>query len=155
MLEPAFAEAIKSGEPITIELDGIKGRFPLPDFSAQYRRAGKWGHVQLAGIVRQIKWDDMLDDQFDLSGSETGWGVNLSSNLKIKDDVLRLQAVDGHAHLQLVHRRPRLAVPGEVRGPREAVPAPQGLIVFPLEAAAQMRCHRALALLRRKYEGVA
>ena len=51
--------------------------------------------MQLAGIVRQIKWDDMVDDQYDLAGSATGWGVNLSSNLKIKDDVLRLQAVYG------------------------------------------------------------
>ena len=78
-----------------IELDGIQARFSLPDFSAQYRRAGKWGHLQLAGIVRQIKWDDMQDDQYDLAGSTTGWGVNLSSNLKIKDDVVRLQAVYG------------------------------------------------------------
>ena len=30
-----------------------------------------------------MKWDDLNDDQFDLTGSATGWGVNLSSNLKI------------------------------------------------------------------------
>ena len=28
-------------------------------------------------------WDDLLEDQFDLNGSATGWGINLSSNLKL------------------------------------------------------------------------
>ena len=47
-------------------------------------------------MLRQIKWDDVLDDQFDLSGDATGWGLNLSSNLKAgKSDVIRLQFVYG------------------------------------------------------------
>ncbi len=29
-----------------------------------------------------MKWDDLNDDQFDLSGDATGWGINLSTNLK-------------------------------------------------------------------------
>ena len=33
-----------------------------------------------------MKWDDVLDDQFDLSGDATGWGINLSSNLKAGDE---------------------------------------------------------------------
>ena len=80
-----------------IELDNIKARFPLPDFSAQYRMTRKWGHVQVAGMLRRIYWDDMLTtDQYDLSGSATGWGINFSSNLKFgKADVLRLQLVYG------------------------------------------------------------
>jgi hypothetical protein len=80
-----------------IELDDIKARFPYPDFSAQYRMTRKWGHVQVAGMLRRIYWDDMLTtDQYDLSGSATGWGINLSSNLKFgKADVLRLQLVYG------------------------------------------------------------
>lgn len=65
-----------------IELQDVKGRFPLPDFSAQFRYAKGWGHVQVAGILRQIKWDDLNGDQFDLSGDVTGWGVNLSTNVK-------------------------------------------------------------------------
>ena len=66
-----------------IELQDVKARFPLPDLSAHFRKAGDWGHVQVAGILRQMKWDDLNDDQFDLSGDATGWGINLSSNLKI------------------------------------------------------------------------
>src|SRR5262245_33059337 len=38
-----------------IEEQGVKGRFPLPDLSAEYRRAMPFGYVELAGIVRQIK----------------------------------------------------------------------------------------------------
>ena len=79
-----------------IALQDVKGRFPLPDLSAHYRRAGDWGHVQLAGIVRQMKWDDLNTDAFDLSGDATGWGVNLSSNIKIaKKHVARLSVVYG------------------------------------------------------------
>lgn len=78
-----------------IELQNVKGRFPYPDLSAQYRHNADWGHVQLAGIVRYMKWDDTLPDQFNLSGSGTGWGINLSSNLKAGNGVFRLQAVYG------------------------------------------------------------
>jgi hypothetical protein len=79
-----------------VELDGIRARFPLPDFSASYKYAKDWGYVRAAGMLRQIKWDDVLDDEFELSGDATGWGINLSSNLKAGDsDVIRLQFVFG------------------------------------------------------------
>jgi outer membrane DcaP-like protein len=78
-----------------IELQNIRGRFPAPDISAHYRHARDWGHVQVAGIVRWMRWDDILDDAFDLSGSDTGWGINVSSNLKFAKHVARLQVVYG------------------------------------------------------------
>lgn len=79
-----------------IELEGVKGRFPLPDLSAHFRKAGDWGHFQAAGILRQMKWDDTNGDRFDLSGDATGWGLNLSSNLKVaKKHVARLSVVFG------------------------------------------------------------
>ena len=80
-----------------IALQGVTGRFPLPDLSAHFRKAGDWGHVQIAGILRQMKWDDNnTEDHFNLSGKATGWGLNLSSNLKIaKKHVARLQLVYG------------------------------------------------------------
>src|SRR6187200_903598 len=31
-----------------VELNDVKPRFPLPDISAEYRHAGKWGYVELA-----------------------------------------------------------------------------------------------------------
>src|SRR4051794_12893097 len=79
-----------------IELKNIKPRFPVPDLSAAYKATRKWGYVRAAGLVRYLKWDDVLQDQFDLSGSGTGWGINLSSNLNAtKSDVVRLQFVFG------------------------------------------------------------
>ncbi len=69
-----------------IEQRGIKPHFPLPDFSAEYHHSGDWGYVEIAGIVRKIEWDDMTDgDAYDLSGSATGWGFNLSTNIKAGD----------------------------------------------------------------------
>ena len=79
-----------------IELDGIRARFPMPDISGSYKYTQDWGYVRAAGILRVIKWDDTLDDAFDLSGDATGWGLNLSSNLKAgKNDTLRLSVVFG------------------------------------------------------------
>src|SRR5262249_31697557 len=79
-----------------VELQNIKPRFPIPDVSASYKYTQKWGYVRAAGMLRLIKWDDVLADQFDLSGDATGWGLNLSSNLNAgKMDVIRLQLVFG------------------------------------------------------------
>ena len=47
-------------------------------------------------MLRRINWDDTLDDAFDLSGDATGWGWNVSSNLKAgENDVLRVQFTVG------------------------------------------------------------
>jgi len=79
-----------------VELQNIKARFPLPDLTAQVRNTGTWGHVQLAGLVREIAWDDTLPDQYDLSGSTVGWGLNLSSVIKAtENDAIRLEATYG------------------------------------------------------------
>ncbi len=79
-----------------IELDGIRARFPLPDFAAAYRYTADWGHVRTAGMLRRINWDDTLDDGFDLSGDATGWGWNVSSVLKPREgSALRMQFTVG------------------------------------------------------------
>jgi hypothetical protein len=79
-----------------IELQNISPRFPLPDFSGAYKLTQNWGYVRVGGMLRLIKWDDALDDRFELSGDATGWGLNFSSNLKATPkDTLRLQFVFG------------------------------------------------------------
>ena len=81
-----------------VELQNIQGRFPLPDFTGQFTYGRSWGYVRAAGALRRLSWDETLDDQFDLSDSATGWGVNLSSNINIganKRSVIRLQFVVG------------------------------------------------------------
>ncbi|HEX6194199.1 MAG TPA: DcaP family trimeric outer membrane transporter [Chitinophagaceae bacterium] len=65
-----------------VELQDVAAKFPFPDLSAEFRLGKKWGYVELAGIVRIMEWEDQNADQFDLSGDATGWGLNLSTNLK-------------------------------------------------------------------------
>jgi hypothetical protein len=79
-----------------VELQNVKARFPSPDFTGHWRLARNWGHFQVSGALRYLAYDDTLpSDKFDLSGSVWGWGISLSSNVKLKKDVLRLQVVEG------------------------------------------------------------
>lgn len=79
-----------------VELQGVNARFPVPDFSAEYRKAFKWGYVELAGILRYIKWVDQNNDQYDFSGDALGWGLNLTSNIKAgSNTTFRLGVVYG------------------------------------------------------------
>jgi len=78
-----------------IELANVKPHFPWPDISAHYMYGGDWGHVQLGGIWRMIRWDQVPTDTFDLSGHVTGWGVSLGGFWNVtsdKNNVLRWQA---------------------------------------------------------------
>jgi hypothetical protein len=80
-----------------IELQNVQGRNPAPDFTAQYTRTCGFGYVRVATALRRIAWDDLLDDNFELSGHANAWGVNFTSNIKpSKKDVIRLQVVYGH-----------------------------------------------------------
>jgi len=79
-----------------IELAGVTPRFPAPDVTAQYRMGGKKGHIQVAGIYRRINYDDLnATPTFDLTGSANGWGINVSSNIKLGKHLARLQYVYG------------------------------------------------------------
>jgi len=117
-----------------IEIQNLRGRFPYPDLSAQWRLTRPWGHFQAAGIARYMKWDDTLDDAFDLSGHAWGWGVNLSSNLKFGDDVARLQAVYGEGIENYMNDAPADVGAEPTNNPRQPVkghPLPVlGLVAF-------------------------
>lgn len=119
-----------------IELQNIKARFPVPDISAEYRYGGqKWGYFEVAGILRKIYYDDVLEDQFDLSGNVTGWGINLSSNIKFSKDTLRLQYVFGEGIQNYMNDAPvDVGIRNNFSNPRtpivgEALPI-QGLVIF-------------------------
>lgn len=69
-----------------IELDNVKAKFNLPDFSSEFRITRKWGYVEIAGILRKIEWIDQNSGLYDLSGKTIGWGLNLSTNLKLSEN---------------------------------------------------------------------
>jgi hypothetical protein len=119
-----------------IELEGVTGRFPLPDFSGHYRMMGDWGHVQAAGMLRKMAWDDDNDDQFDLSGDAIGWGINLTSALKAtSSDTVRLGFVYGEGIQNYMNDSPVdvgiVRQPGNQRTPITGDPIPiVGLVAF-------------------------
>ena len=97
-LERPGASADQGNFADFIQLQGVKGHFPAPDFTARYRFTGGWGHVQLAGIYRYMSWTDTVDDAIDLSGNKSGWGVNLSTNIKTPmKGTIRASVVYGEA----------------------------------------------------------
>jgi hypothetical protein len=65
---------------------GISSWNQFPDFTAQYRHMGDWGHVQVSGILRAlgVQGPQGFDDQ------ELGWGINLAGvyNVFGKDQIL-------------------------------------------------------------------
>ena len=75
-----------------IEAQNLRPRFPMPDFTGNFRFTGKKAYLQVSGIVRKISYDDTLKDPFELGGSVTGGGVSFSSNVPLsKNDMLRAQ----------------------------------------------------------------
>jgi hypothetical protein len=90
-----------------IELEDVEPKFAWPDLSAEYRMTRKWGYVELAGILRKIKWVDQGNDAYDLSGQAIGWGLNLSTNLILgKKDIFKGQVITGQAIQNLMNDAP-------------------------------------------------
>ena len=119
-----------------IELQNVTGRFPLPDLSGAYKSTHPWGYARAAFLLGEMKWDDTLDDQFDLSGGATRWGINLSSNLKVLEtDTIRLQYVFGAGVQNYMNDAPVdvgvEANPGDLVSPIEGTAlGVQGLVAF-------------------------
>jgi hypothetical protein len=91
-LENPGASADQGNFAGRVELENVTPRFPLPDLSAGLKYERGWGYVRIGGIVRDIRWDQVPTDTFDLSGHVTGWGTTLSSNIKfLGQDVIRVQ----------------------------------------------------------------
>jgi len=86
-------------DEIFFEQRRVEGRFPVPDLAAHYRRSEDWGHVQIAGILRNIQWDDNSEqvinpdpndpEPLDFSGRETGYGINLTTNIRLGRGVFK------------------------------------------------------------------
>jgi hypothetical protein len=119
-----------------IELSNITPHFPLPDLSAEYRMGKEWGYLEIAGIVRRIEWEDNVPDSLDLSGGATGWGLNVSSNIKVGDsNTVRASVVYGEGVQNYMNDAPAdIGIqnnPGSTTAPIEGVALPVlGIVAF-------------------------
>ena len=65
----------------------------IPDFTARYAVSKPWGDVQIAGLLRQLKYQNPATN---IDSTATGWGLSASTKIKVgaKDD-LRLMVTGG------------------------------------------------------------
>jgi DcaP outer membrane protein len=75
----------------------VRGNQTVPDLTGQYRLDGDWGHFQIAGMLRRVGYEYQPNPNETFQrGSQTGWGVNVSSTIKLfEKDKLLLQVVHG------------------------------------------------------------
>jgi len=84
VIDPALAEDIQASQRI-------------PDFTAQYRRERDWGHLQIAGILRQVSFDTLGTTNNEPKDSQLGWGIDVTSGIKVaKKDQVLVGVVYGH-----------------------------------------------------------
>ena len=79
-------------------LAGVTGTQKVPDLTGQYRSGQKWGHFQVAGILRKVAFETPGTPGSNPHGSETGWGVDGTAGIKIgkKKDQVLAGVVYGH-----------------------------------------------------------
>ena len=65
----------------------------IPDFTARYAVSKPWGDFQIAGLLRQLKYQSPASN---IDSTATGWGLSASTKIKVgaKDD-LRLMVTGG------------------------------------------------------------
>ena len=75
----------------------VRGNQTVPDLTAQFRHDDTWGHVQLAGMLRQVGFEYQTNPaQPFKKGDETGWGLDLTGAFNtIGKDKLYLSVVYG------------------------------------------------------------
>jgi hypothetical protein len=68
----------------------IRNDEKAPDITAQVRFSGDWGHVLAAAIGRRVGFDTFGTPDNRPKGHDTGWGLDLTSvlNLREKDKIL-------------------------------------------------------------------
>ncbi len=96
-LERPGYSADKGSFESRIELDSVVGQLQFPDFSAHFKHSGAWGHIQLAGMLRDLRWKDIhTTGGYNLSGSVMGWGLHLSTVVNLgKKNIIRASIVHG------------------------------------------------------------
>ncbi len=119
------------------ELDSVSPHLPLPDLSAHFKKSGDWGHVQLAGMLRYIGYQDLnVSGTHDISGYVIGWGLHFSTVLNLtKMDVFRGSFVYGEGVENYMNDAPFdvgvVSNPGNARAPVKGKALPvTGIVAF-------------------------
>jgi hypothetical protein len=76
----------------------VRGTRIVPDFTAAYRMDRDWGHIQIAGMLRDIAYEYQTNPNAAfIRKSQTGGGLNVSGHINVleKDKIL-LQVVHGY-----------------------------------------------------------
>ncbi|WP_166423412.1 DcaP family trimeric outer membrane transporter [Paraglaciecola sp. 20A4] len=63
----------------------------VPDLAARYTLNQSWGHVSVAGLVRQLAYEDKQNGN-DIDTSEVGYGLSITSKIKFGEDDVRIMA---------------------------------------------------------------
>ncbi|HLO21106.1 MAG TPA: DcaP family trimeric outer membrane transporter, partial [Sphingomicrobium sp.] len=105
----------------------------LPDATAQVRYEGKWGHVQLSGILRRVGYDTVGTENNEPKGHKTGWGLNLGTSFNLSLATARIGAVYGRGIASYMNDG------GMDLAPNVAViPEPGNLILVPSAEAVKL-----------------
>lgn len=64
----------------------VTGYNRYPDLIASLRMDRKWGHFQVAGLLRQVGYETPANPGSEPSGKETGYGLNLSAAFNTSGD---------------------------------------------------------------------
>jgi hypothetical protein len=75
--------AIEDPNPDLSQASNVSGSGSslMPDIAGNVRWSPKWGHLQLAGIVRQVTFDPPVGPR----SSEIGWGFNFTGGINVGD----------------------------------------------------------------------
>ena len=144
-------------------LDSVKAQLSAPDVSAHFKKKGDWGSVQLAGILRPLKWNDtrVIKLGQDYSGSVTGWGAHLSTMINItKSTVFRGSLVYGEGIENYMQDAPNdvgTVVNGELLTAKRCLSREQwhGLIIIGVPAGGLLSAIRVLLSTIRQLQLVA
>jgi hypothetical protein len=93
---PGFGIDVGKVADVIPELANITERVKYPDITGHFRLDGDWGHVQVAGVLRWITFDNPLGIGGFPANTLFASGINVSGALKtFGDDALRAQVAYG------------------------------------------------------------
>ncbi|QHJ11820.1 hypothetical protein FX988_02056 [Paraglaciecola mesophila] len=91
----AFEVSLENPETTVTPLGG-NGRIvaddnSVPDLAARYTLNRPWGHVAIAGLVRQLAYVDKQDGN-NIDSDEISYGLSITSKINLGEDDLRVMA---------------------------------------------------------------